>query len=119
MEGYWSSETKTLFTLYGKKSREVILIAGQNYRIDPLNPGMKKNRGRVVTLLAFNVASCEARVRFVDTGRIAVLHAGYLVDASTVRFGSSPYSRSPNLIFPRFGGPPDKQHALLQRGIQT
>lgn len=52
---------------FNRKKREVRLIAGREYRVEPLNPLKMANRGRSCVFLGYGDGG--AQVRFLDSGR--------------------------------------------------
>lgn len=61
------SDAHVVVAYFGRKKREVRLIAGREYRVEPLNPLKMANRGRACIFLGYGNGG--ARVRFLDSGR--------------------------------------------------
>ncbi len=59
--------------------RNVHLVAGKRYKVDPLNPLGKKHKGRTGVLIGFNPKSCKCEIRFEDTHHVGVVDASNLV----------------------------------------
>lgn len=56
---------------FGNKQREIPLIPGSRYRIEPLNPKKLKHRGRMCVLIQYDAAYFDqGQVRWEDTKRI-------------------------------------------------
>lgn len=66
-----STDTIKISTTYCGRNREMVLMVGQKYVVDQLNPRATRNRGRIVELLGFNsdFMPDSAIVKYLDNNR--------------------------------------------------
>jgi len=81
---YAGGSGRVALATYGGTQREVLLEAGREYVISPLNPRAERNRGRRCVILDFASPSdgedAMARVRYLDTSRVGRVKLAYLAE---------------------------------------
>lgn len=76
---------------FGRKlNREMEIVVGKTYLIEPMNPQATKNRGRLCTVLEFidssgkDISADTAKVKFQDTGRTGKVDLSSLIDPPAI-----------------------------------
>lgn len=70
--------------------REIEVVVGKTYLIEPMNPRAKVNRGRLCTVLEFidssgkDINADKAKVKFQDTGKTGKVDLSSLTDPPPV-----------------------------------
>lgn len=79
-EEFSESFSGEIYCTFGKcKQRVVKLIPGATYRIEPMNPLKKKDRGRIGALIAIVDLGGAGRFRFADNNRVGTIKLDDLV----------------------------------------